>query len=174
MAGCCIAAGGEEQMIRKNNRKLSLPRASCALIFFLLYGCSSANDLKDFTTDGCSSFPDGTIQQNALWKYCCVVHDYSYWQGGSYENRKTADKALQDCVAQVGEPEIAKLMLAGVRVGGSPYLPTSFRWGYGWPWPRGYKPLNEEEKNRVAGKAAAALEVVRAAAIKHGFADSPD
>jgi hypothetical protein len=161
-------------MFRINRKTWSLPRAACVSIFVLLCGCSSADDLKDFTTDGCSSFPDGTIRQDALWKYCCVVHDYSYWQGGSYEDRKMADQALQHCVAQVGEPEISRLMLAGVRVGGTPYLPTKFRWGYGWSWPRGYKPLNEDEKSRVAKKATAALEVVKAEAIKHGFGNNPD
>jgi hypothetical protein len=40
-------------------------------------------------------------------------------------------------------------MLAGVRVGGSPYFPTTYRWGYGWPYPRGYKPLSEEEIQEV-------------------------
>lgn len=29
-------------------------------------------------------------------------------------------------------------MLSGVRVGGSPYWPTKFRWGYGWSYPHGY------------------------------------
>jgi len=48
-------------------------------------------------------------------------------------------------VASVGEPEIAKLMLLGVRVGGTPYLPTQFRWGYGWPYPRLYGALTEAE-----------------------------
>ena len=43
----------------------------------------------------------------------------------------------------------AALMLAGVRVGGSPFWPTEFRWGYGWPWPRFYGPLDAEEKALV-------------------------
>ncbi len=143
------------------------------LLTVVLYG-SAAADLKDFTTDGCSSFPDGTIEQKALWKYCCVVHDYAYWQGGSYDQRKQADKALEVCVAQVGEPEIAKLMLAGVRVGGTPWLPTRFRWGYGWPWLRGYKPLNEEEKILIDEKAERALELVRAEAEMHGIAGAAE
>jgi hypothetical protein len=42
-----------------------------------------------------------------------------------------ADNRLKECVAGVGEPAIAQLMMAGVRVGGTPYLPTEFRWGYG-------------------------------------------
>jgi len=29
-------------------------------------------------------------------------------------------------------------MLSGVRVGGSPYWPTQFRWGYGYAYPHGY------------------------------------
>ena len=60
-----------------------------------------------------------------------------------------ADKELEHCVAQVGEPQIAALMLAGVRVGGSPYFPTTFRWGYGWPFPRLYKPLTEDEQLKI-------------------------
>jgi hypothetical protein len=40
-------------------------------------------------------------------------------------------------------------MLAGVRVGGSPYWPTRYRWGYGWPWPRGYAALTPEDRAQV-------------------------
>ena len=143
-------------------------------MLMLVNGCTSADELDDFTTDGCSSFPDGTIEQDALWKYCCVVHDYAYWQGGSRDDRKAADAALSQCVAQVGEPEIAKLMLAGVRVGGTPYLPTRFRWGYGWPWPRGYKLLNNNDKKLVDEKTEDALNLVRTEAEKHGFVEAAE
>ena len=84
-----------------------------------------------------------------MWARCCIKHDIAYWQGGTCEDRREADKALKECVAKVGEPVIAKIMLAGVRVGGTPYLPTSYRWGYGWPYLRGYKDLTEEEKLEV-------------------------
>jgi len=40
-------------------------------------------------------------------------------------------------------------MFTGVRVGGTPYLPTSFRWGYGWPYPRAYGELNTVELEQV-------------------------
>lgn len=56
---------------------------------------------------------------------------------------------MQACIKAVGEPEIAKIMLAGVRVGGSPYFPTSYRWAYGWPYLRGYKALSVEELKKV-------------------------
>lgn len=105
--------------------------------------------LQPFRSDGCSLFPNGTFAQQALWLRCCQAHDLAYWQGGDYQARLQADRDLQHCVATVGEPKIAKLMLAGVRVGGSPYLPTPFRWGYGWPYPRGYQPLTEPELKQV-------------------------
>ena len=105
-----------------------------------------AEDLKPFTSDGCSSFPDGTMEHKELWLACGTAHDLAYWRGGTYSQRMEADLALEQCVAQVGEPEIALLMLAGVRVGGTPYLPTEFRWGYGWPFFRGYNALTEDQK----------------------------
>ena len=101
--------------------------------------------LQPFTSDGCSAFPDGTLFQQTLWQQCCTTHDKAYWQGGTYQQRLDADLALEACVAKVGEPDIAKLMLAGVRVGGSPYWPTSFRWGYGWKYPHAYKKLTASE-----------------------------
>ena len=118
-------------------------------------GLDSA-ELSPFATDGCSAFPDGTFEQQALWLDCCVVHDLAYWQGGTREQRSEADEALAECVDSVGEPAIAKLMLAGVRVGGTPYLPTRFRWGYGWPFTRGYAPLTEAELEQISAALAAA------------------
>jgi hypothetical protein len=37
-------------------------------------------------------------------------------------------------------------MLIGVRMGGSPYFVTPYRWGYGWSYGRNYQALNEEEQ----------------------------
>ena len=53
----------------------------------------------------------------------------------------------------LGEEEIAHIMLAGVRMGGSPYTPTPFRWGYGWPYGRFYQALNQQEQQQVLGNA---------------------
>lgn len=122
------------------------------LIFILLITTNSVNagDLKPFTTDGCSAFPNGTRDQKELWLSCCTEHDKAYWAGGTYSERKQADLALEACVTAVGEPTIAQLMLAGVRVGGTPYFPSKFRWGYGWPYPRGYKAPTPEEELEIA------------------------
>lgn len=119
----------------------------------ILLCCSNLSwAINPFNSDGCSLFPDGTLRQQTLWLSCCEAHDRAYWQGGTYQQRIAADLALQQCVDQVGEPEIAQIMLAGVRVGGSPYWPTSFRWGYGWPFGRGYQPLSAAELELIAAR----------------------
>lgn len=130
------------------------------IIFSLLPLLSSCqvlgpNRLDDFTTDGCSKFPEGTHAHKSLWHQCCTEHDKKYWVGGSAEDRMSADEALQACVKSVGKPEIAALMLAGVRVGGSPWWPSTFRWGYGWPYTHGYSALTPEELEQVRLKKVA-------------------
>lgn len=102
--------------------------------------------IKPFTSDGCSAWPDGTLAEKELWLHCCTIHDRAYWRGGTYQQRLAADQALSECVAALGKPEIAAVMLTGVRVGGSPYWPTTFRWGYGWNWLRGYKAVTAAEQ----------------------------
>jgi len=127
----------------------------------LLTSVAAADELKYFTTDGCSSFPDGTLEQKQLWRACCVVHDLAYWKGGSKKARKDSDLELKACVAKVGEPGIAELMLAGVRVGGTPWLPTRFRWGYGWPFLRGYTEIADSEVKEVERKLETAAALLR-------------
>lgn len=120
-------------------------------LFIAASGCqiSGPRQLAAFTTDGCSEFPDGTAGHRDLWRKCCVTHDLKYWAGGSYDERMKADLDLRACVSSVGEPAIADMMLAGVRVGGSPWWPTKFRWGYGWPFGGGYGALTPDELEQV-------------------------
>jgi len=128
---------------------VKLPGVLIVLVCLAWSGITVANELKPFTSDGCSAFPDGTLQQQQLWLQCCTVHDFAYWKGGTYKERLDSDVELKECVASVGEEKIALLMLAGVRVGGSPYFPTKFRWGYGWPYPRNYGALSAQELAQV-------------------------
>ncbi len=117
------------------------------VLALVLPACSGDTQrLKPFTTDGCSLFPNGTMTQQKLWLQCCITHDVAYWRGGTRDERAHADSQLRQCVAGVGEPAVAQLMLAGVRAGGSPYWPTSFRWAYGWPYGRGYRALSTAEQ----------------------------
>ena len=138
----------------------------CLPMFALLAttACASPAAIAPFASDGCSEFPNALAPHKILWLGCCVQHDKTYWQGGTYKERRQADDVLQRCVAAVGQPDIARLMLAGVRVGGSPYWPMRYRWGYGWPWPRGYAALTPEER----AQAQAAMAEYENAAPEHG------
>jgi hypothetical protein len=83
---------------------------------------------KEFTSDICSRWPDGE------WSSCCMEHDIKYWCGGSAGDRLAADKEVRACVNTI-KPGMGNLMFWGTRLGGASWLPTSYRWGYGWPWP---------------------------------------
>ncbi|MFA0812833.1 FAD-binding oxidoreductase [Microbulbifer epialgicus] len=122
---------------------------SLLILLLLLSASVEASEIKPFRTDGCSVFPDGTLEKQELWFDCCQAHDYAYWKGGTYTQRELADQELKKCVTQTGTEEVALLMLLGVRVGGTPFLPTPFRWGYGWPYLRGYKALTNEERDAI-------------------------
>ena len=71
----------------------------------LIASSSFAADIEPFTSDGCSSFPDGKPENPALWLDCCIRHDIAYWKGGTEQERLDADLALEQCVAKAGEPE---------------------------------------------------------------------
>jgi len=66
------------------------------------------------------------------WRECCEVHDLAYYYGGSKNEKKIADEKLNLCVSKVvGNKFFGKTMKIAVEIGGGPYLPTSYRWGYG-------------------------------------------
>lgn len=107
------------------------------------------NRLNPFTTDGCSMFPDSVGSVN--WLDCCVRHDMAYWRGGTAEQRYDADQQLKICVEHTTQDvNLAEFMFQGVRMGGSPYSITSYRWGYGWEYPRFYQALTLDESEQAA------------------------
>ena len=52
--------------------------------------------------------------------------------------RLEADDVFGACVAEASSPVLGRIARLGVRVGGVPWMPFWFRWGYGWPWPARY------------------------------------
>jgi len=136
-----------------------------ALLLFWTIAAHSA-DIVPFTSDGCSAFPNGTPKNKTLWLNCCIRHDLAYWKGGTYQERLDADLALERCVAVAGEPKIAKLMLRGVRAGGSPHLPTPYRWGYGWPFGRAYRALTQDEWTQVQKQLDALQQMLQSTATE--------
>lgn len=87
---------------------------------------------QQFKSDGCSCWPDQNYSE------CCYKHDKIYWSGGSPEERKKADLNLKKCVEKKGHKNTAIIMYWGSRIFGHGWLPTPFRWGFGYPWPEGY------------------------------------
>ena len=72
------------------------------LIFAVVHtACASEGQLRPFSTDGCSVFPDRSLISKADWCQCCVAHDLAYWRGGTSQARLSADKALSTCVLRV-------------------------------------------------------------------------
>ncbi len=116
-------------------------------ILFSAASCASQQGYPvDFTTDGCSTSPDGTLSDRERWTQACTIHDYRYWRGGTPLERLEADRELGNNIAATGNPLIAQIYKGVVRLGGSPWLPTSYRWGYAWAYPRGYGHLSEAEQ----------------------------
>ncbi len=110
-------------------------------------------ELSRFTSDGCSLFPDGTPKDRAKWCDCCLSHDMAYWQGGTVEDREKADHELRACVLDhTQDKNLAETMYLGVRAGGHPAFPAWYRWGYGWPYGRGYAALSEDDRQQVLAR----------------------
>ncbi|WP_155990840.1 hypothetical protein [Thalassolituus oleivorans] len=84
------------------------------------------------------------------WCDCCFAHDLAYWRGGTEEERLAADQTFKACILEMTQDKpLAELMYRGVRIGGSAYFPTWYRWGYGWNYRsargRSYQPLSTEQ-----------------------------
>ncbi len=123
------------------------------MLLVMLAGPAAADDLKPFSSDGCSLFPDGTIKEKQKWCACCFEHDIAYWRGGTEADRKNADEELRKCVLErTKDKALAETMYYGVRAGGHPVFPNWYRWAYGWPYGRGYRPLTAAEQEQVRGR----------------------
>lgn len=146
--------GAAGALVRMGWRTIGAPLAAIALV-----GCASTTELRPFTTDGCSLFPDRSRAMGKDWCACCVAHDLVYWRGGTAEERLQADRTLKACVTQVsGDEALASLMYGGVRIAGTPYMLSWFRWGYGWGYGRFYRPLTDAEQqlaDRLQGESLA-------------------
>jgi hypothetical protein len=115
---------------------------------FTTDGCSDCGLSKLFAVFG----KDVPVELNRF----CVEHDRAYWLGGTPEQRIAADRLFAERIASLGDTAeeqlktekrrlhramlhlqiarfktIAAIYYRSVRMGGVPWLPTSFRWGYG-------------------------------------------
>ncbi len=140
-------------------------------VALLTGGREAAPKLDDFKSDGCSTFPDGSYYS------CCYLHDFAYWPGGTVEERKSADDALRACVREItGGGFLAGAMFWGVRLGGGPGHHTTYRWGFGWPFPyrKDYGPLTLEERKQVAEKTRKLCASLRPDPVTGGYVVDAD
>jgi hypothetical protein len=120
------------------------------LILTLMMSVSTyANTLKNWDTDYCTFFPEGTRRNPDLWKHCCLEHDLRYWIGGSKQDQYISDLKLKSCVRKLGLRTLSRLMYWAIRIGH--YSPKKSRWAWSWGWntKRGFKQLTEDEKHYV-------------------------
>lgn len=126
--------------------------------------------LRPFSTDGCSYSPDNIpFDKTHNWVHCCIKHDLAYWIGGSSKLKDIADKELGECVAKNSTQTIGRLYEESVKVGGTPYIFTTFRWGYGWNKIRGYKNVSPTEFKQAQSLYGENLEVLEKLIITNSF-----
>ncbi|MFK5921122.1 MAG: hypothetical protein QM496_03020 [Verrucomicrobiota bacterium] len=92
---------------------------------------SPAIPTTTFKSDGCSGVPDGPPSDPKRWCSACSEHDLVYWSGGSRRDRLDADLQLKTAIKESGNPLTSEIYFIGTRLGGSPYFPTPWRWGFG-------------------------------------------
>ena len=127
-----------------------------------IFKANFTTEIKSFSTDGCSAFPDGIIPtQTSEWLDCCINHDIDYWIGGEKKLKKLADKNLGYCVSNSATPFLGISMDLGVRVGGLPSpLNLDWQWGYGWDYAIGFDSLIEQQLESVASKYDTVIDAV--------------
>lgn len=98
------------------------------------------SQLKPFVSDGCSGGMSvlwrAVLKRPPPWEDLCVEHDRAYHAGGHVSLRKKADAELRDGILSRGYIFWGWAVYVGVRIGGVWWLPTPWRWGFGWDYPR--------------------------------------
>lgn len=95
-----------------------------------------------FTWDGCSggvSALSNFFLRDVDWEdgNGCLTHDYAYWRGGTFKMKMNADNELYNHIVKIGHSKIyAYLVWITVVIGGLPFIPAPWRWGYGYPFPQ--------------------------------------
>lgn len=125
-----------------------------------IYAHSSEGEpisMKNFETDFCTMFKEGTKSSPSLWKHCCIKHDLAYWVAGTKKDMRRADKEIKKCVTSSGEPFIANLMYSGIKIGHLSPVKNKFKWG--WAHEESRKNYQELTPNEIEEISLNILEV---------------
>lgn len=85
---------------------------------------------RDGCSGGMSWFYRNIRGEVPVWEGCCDTHDKLYGAGGTSDQRAAADRGLYECVAASGHRLAAGVMWASVKIGGQPFFPFGWRWGF--------------------------------------------
>ncbi len=102
------------------------------LITFILFSNLHALELKNFETDGCTKFIDGTMENPKKWYHCCLMHDMKYWYGGDQKAMDRADRDLYNCAYDAAGEFWANILYVGVRTGHHSPFKLKYQWAWGW------------------------------------------
>jgi hypothetical protein len=102
--------------------------------------------------------PEGNFRVD--WTECCTDHDFAYWLGGTNSERSQADIRLKACIAGKSDAVTAEVFFRAVRIGGTAYSVTNYRWGYGWNYLRPYRAISEQEKELIKNQLGQSLEEI--------------
>lgn len=106
----------------------------------------SAQYIKNFHSDGCTYYPDGTKDEPTLWQHCCLEHDLRYWVGGDKIDQQISDLKLRQCVSAVSTQLRGTLMYHGVKLGHLSPIKSKYKWSWGWRHDKEFSALTAQEK----------------------------
>jgi len=94
--------------------------------------------LHEVQTYHCANLPEKLAVEK--WGNCCSELDREYWRGGTFIAQREANSAFRTCLGDV-YPESYMPIIAyyGLYAVSSPFVPTSWRWGYGWDFGHGFR-----------------------------------
>ena len=142
-----------------------------AFVLLFISSFAWADNVRPFKTDFCTNFPEGTREEPALWKHCCLTHDMFFWAGGNKADRDLADLDLKSCIAKTGATQIAELMYLGVRAGSySPIKYPDKMWNNGWKERPIFQTLTSEDITQIEAEILNGYEFI-SPNIKNYFID---
>lgn len=111
--------------------------ATWVLWAWLFYDEDEAT-LQKVQTYHCEHLPEKFAVDQ--WGHCCSALDLEYWRGGTFIAQREANDAFRSCLGDVyPESYVPIIAYYGLYVVNSPFIPTSWRWGYGWDFGHGFR-----------------------------------